>query len=421
MRQIRLCIFLLLGAVLPLAAAPVAFYRFGERVDRFLLQGLDTSYIGLPEHSWRLALNNSEVGVNSKYTTWVDPETPVTLVSNTTPSIGLGFNAGYRGFGFGYSWDVMNAYSVNWNVSLGSKSVGLEFMRNVSTNLKGSFVVGDITDPTIPKLEKGELKISNTSLTAWYALNSAHYSHNAAIKQSFIQKRTAGSLLLSVAYRSSEVEKPDSLKWEYDEYTNTLVDGVVGIITRQLAVGLGYGINYTPNKGKVILHLAANMEVVCYSVNHVSYVLAAAANLPGEPQFVLTPAKPVHVTGNMRAAVSWEINEWVHLSAWAQARHIGFSSNKAGGLTVLDVNNWNWQAHLSLGVRFGAGKKRVRKALDESAGLAQAEAPVLAADTISATTDTIPTVTAQPVKADPLERPAKLPRWLTDFFFSPRL
>ena len=371
--------------------ATAFFFRVGQWVDDFQLRGLDTAYIALPEHSWSIALNNSEVGINDTYTTWTDAATPVALRAQTTPSLGIGFNAAYRGYGGGYSWDVLNAYTTNWNVSMGSKIMGIEFMRSVSTNLTGKFLVDGTYDPSLPMLNKGEFRISNMSLTAWYALNAAHYSHNAATKQSYIQKRTAGSLLLSVAYMSSQMNILDSAKYIQDDDMSVLFDGVTGTITRQVALGIGYGINYTPNHGKVLLHAAANMQVVFYSINHVSYSFAPNVTMHGEPQYALHPSSPVHVAGNLRAAVSWEINQWVHLSAWGQANNLRFAS-KAGDMTTFTISTWHWQAHINVGVRFGAGKKRVREVLGEPE---QELAPAVP------------------------EKPSKLPRWITDYFFSP--
>jgi len=393
----HIILFALLIGSAPLTAtasspskAAVFFHRAGAWVDNFQLSGLDTTYIGLPEFRWRVTLNNGEVGMNSTYTTWVDPVTSVALVSKTTPSVELGFNAGFRGFGGGYSWDLMNAYSSNWNLSFGSKGLGIEFQRTVSTNVTGQFMVDGHIAPTLPRIEKGNMRLANTSLTAWYSLNSAHYSHNAATKQDYIQKKSAGSLIVSVAYMSSEMEILDSLRNLDEGYVLTAVDGVTSTITRQVALGIGYGINYTPNHGKVVLHASAHMQVVCYSVNHVSYQYPDSIYLPGVPQYMLRPAKPVHVTGTMRAGVSWEINRWVHLGAWAQANHLRFKS-EAGNLSVLEIGNWNWQAHLTIGVRFGASKKRSREVLGE---------PEPKPDTI------VP------------EKKSKLPQWLTDYFFS---
>ena len=368
--------------------ATVFFYRAGRWIDQFELSGLDTNYINLPERSWRVAQTSSLVGINNTYTTWADPSTPIPLRARTTPSVELGFNASYRGLGGGYSWDVLNAYTTNWNLSLGSKGMGIEFMRNVSTNLQGRF-----QDNYGPTLNKGEFRISNISLTAWYALNSKHYCHHAATKQNYIQRKTAGSLLLSVAYMSSEMKILDTLKFIKDEDMSTLVDGVTGMITRQVAVGIGYGINYTPNQGKVLLHLAANMQVVCYSINHISYAPPTTVRLPGEPQYVLRPASPVHVTGTLRSAVSWEICEWAHLSLWAQANHLGFSS-KGGDMSALSIDNWHWQVHLNIGVRFGASKKRIRQVLGEP---------------------------EKPAKPAPTTPKSKMPLWVTDYFFSSSL
>ena len=111
----------------------------------------------------------------------------------------------------------------------------------------------------------------------------------------------------------------------------------------------------------------------------------------GEPQYALHPSSPVHVAGNLRAAVSWEINQWVHLSAWGQANNLRFAS-KAGDMTTFTISTWHWQAHINVGVRFGAGKKRVREVLGEPE---QELAPAVP------------------------EKPSKLPRWITDYFFSP--
>lgn len=368
----------------------VFFFGLAEKIDKFLLHGLDTNYISLPEYRWSAALTTGGTGINATYTTWADPATPIALRSQSTPSLDLGFNVGYRGYGGGYSWDLLNAYTTNWNLSLGSVFIGIEFLRNVSTNLTGYFAVDGVNENDFPMLNKGEIRIANTSLSAWYALNSAHYSHNAAIKQGYIQKRTAGSLLLSLGYMSSEMNLLDSAKYIHDENMSILFDGVTGMITRQVAVGIGYGINYTPNKGKVLLHAAASMQVVCYSVNHVSYLPPAGVYLPGEPQYMLRPASPVHVTGNMRAAVNWEINQWVNLSAWTQANNLRFAS-KRGDMTTLGISNWYWQAHLNVGVRFGASKKRIRQVLGEPEPKAVTEET---------------------------KQKSKLPQWVTDYFFS---
>ena len=185
------------------------FYRMGNWVDNYLLRGIDTSYIGLPEHSWRVAYTNGMVGVNSNLTSFTEAQNngvqTVTLLNKTTPSVDLGFYAGYRGFGFGYSWDAINAYAQRLSFSLGSKFIGIDFSIHTSTNIHTNLQFGDQQSWDFGK---DKVIITNASLNLWYALNAAHYSHQAAVKQSYIQKKTAGSLLLHLAYMSSQVQLP---------------------------------------------------------------------------------------------------------------------------------------------------------------------------------------------------------------------
>ena len=179
---------------------------------------------------------------------------------------------------------------------------------------------------------------------------------------------------------------PDT--FAYSAHTQAfLVDSVMRVVTHQIAVGIGYGINYTPNHGKVLLHFAANLQLVCYSINQLSLAVNSSLSqqLRAEPFYNISPKYPVHVTGNIRAAVSWEINRWVHLSLWAKANNIRFRSHQ-GELADIRMRNWNWQVHLNIGVRLGAGKKRVREALADE-----------------------PLPEPRPVRA------SKLPQWVTDY------
>ena len=373
------------------------FYRIGDWANNYLRKGIDTSYIDLPEHSWRFAATVASTGINSRITSDIGAE-QWSLLNSAQPSLDLGFYAGFRGLGFGYSWDVLHAYSRRLNLSLGSKYIGVDFTLQTS---------GDITTSAAYKqtplgeLGKNLVTITNANLNIWYALNAAHYSHNAAVKQSYIQKKTAGSLLLHLSYMSHQVHFNDTLQIigveeEGRALLPALMSGMTGMTTRQIALGLGYGINYTPNKGKVVLHASAALMLVCYTVNHIMYDVpdSLIAHLPsGEPMFVLHPSSPVHVTGNVRAAVSWEIHRWIHMSAWATADHIRFQSAATANGNTLSLANWSWKAQLCFGVRVGAGRDRLERALGK---------PVEKDDDLATL------------------KKSKLPLWLTDFFWSPK-
>jgi hypothetical protein len=373
------------------------FYRIGNRVDHYLTQNIDTDYISLPEHSWRIAYTNAMVGVHSTLSSsTVFPdygEVNFALANRTTPSVDLGFYAGYRGLGFGYSWDALHAYAQRLSFSLGSKFIGIDFNIQTSTNITTNVSYnGDY----LWDLGKTDVVITNASLNVWYALNAVRYSHQAAVKQSYIQRKTAGSPLIFLSYMSSQVDLRDSVEIPEAQrpLLPALMSSLTAVRTRQMAIGIGYGINYTPNHGKVILHASAAAQLVTYTVNLVSYYLpdSIGAGMPSQPMFNLQPSFPVHITGNVRAAISWEINKWVHLSVWATGENIRFRSKPTYNQNTIQLSNWDWKVQATIGVRLGAGKERVNRALADS-----------------------PAPEAYP------KRQSKLPRWVLEYFYSPRL
>ena len=192
------------------------------------------------------------------------------MYSTTTPSVDLGCNAGFRGLGFGYSWDALHAYAQKLNLSLGSKYIGVDFSYQKSRNIHTRTEVNGTPLPFLDN--ENNVYIRNTNLSIWYALNAAHYSHSAAMKQSYIQRKSAGSLLLHLSYMSSQIALGDTIMIHGAERPTlqSMMSGIRSMTTRQVALGIGYGINYTPNQGKVLLHASASAMLVCYSVNHVA-------------------------------------------------------------------------------------------------------------------------------------------------------
>lgn len=83
------------------------------------------------------------------------------------------------------------------------------------------------------------------------------------------------------------------------------------------------------------------------------------------------------------------------MSLWAQGQNLRFRA-KTDEEALVRLVNWNWQAHLAIGVRIGAGKKRVDKTLE---GYSLPE---------------------RYNNAYVAPMPSKIPQWITDFFFSPR-
>ena len=379
------------------------FYRAALWFDNFTMKGLDTAYLTLPEYPFRVAFTNSEVGINSKFTVrYNDIIGQVQLQSVSTPSIDLGFHVGFRGLGFGYSWDALHAYAQKLNFSIGSKSLGIELLHQKTTNLNSTISVPDMEIFEPFDLGDKEVSIKNTTLHAWYAFNARHYSHNETMKQTMIQRRSAGSLLVSLSYLNSDISFGHDTT-RHNQTVAVIMSGINKVVTHQVAAGVGYGINYTPNHGKVVLHASATMQVVFYSVNYISYT--SVDTLPDfvYPSYEIKPTSPVHVAGTVRAAVSWEINKWVNMHVWAKADNLSFTAKSKNSL--FQLQNWNWQANISIAVRFGVSKDKIRRELS------------IIEPTPQLTPKTEEVVAPEVVTTEKKRR--ELPRWVTDYFFSP--
>ena len=366
----------------------IFFHKAAAWIDNIVLRGFDTAYVNLPEYRWRVALTTGETSV---YSDFKSNDTyyfgDVTLRSISRPSAELGFNAGYRSIGFGYSWDLLHAYAQNLSFTAGSKMIGLDFARIRSTGFRTMLEMPMYLDQPEDLGEFG-VHLMHTNASLWYAVNWRRYSHNAAIKQSYLQKRTAGSPIVTVSYSATNIAFNDSLN-----LLPQLTYNIQNLVTHQAAVGAGYGINYTPNQGKVLLHAAAVAKLAFYSINYVSFSGMDSISDFATPTFEIRPKTPFHFSGYLRAALSWEINRWVHLTAWAMAENVRFSA--AADKADVHFSNWYWSAHIDFGVRFGAGMRRTKEVLK-------------------------PTVFDLPPAPNTTPSGTTFPAWITDYFYTPQ-
>ena len=311
----------------PVSKGMLWFYSLGLKVDRFLLRGVDTAYIGLPEHGWRLAYTNGMIGVNSQLSNIYEvgsveglPQIKITLLNRTRPSVDLGFNAGYRSLAFGYSWDAINAYSRRLNFSFGSKAIGLDFQMQTSSNINSYLLLNgeEIKDFPLPP---NIVRITNANLSVWYALNSAHYSHQAAIKQSYIQRKSAGSFLLAASGQGQQAN--------FDgEQTMKLTMTNIGI-------GAGYGYNYVPREGW-LLHISALPTFIIYSKTSITFDDQRVPMSYHFPEAI--------ITGRGAAIYQWR-NKFLGLS-------MVFNFTNIGDEERLSIHNIKWRVRTFFGLRF---------------------------------------------------------------------
>ncbi len=250
----------------------------GTFLDSMAVKGLDRRYIDAPKKPWQVILrgNINQSDLKLSTTTNHAEEVMPLFVGDLTwepriktdPATYLGFWAGYRGYGFGYSWNVGGDKGriLTFGATGGSYGVNLRIHwfdnDEPEVNLKGTlyyetdegkqtsapFDYDDIIEIGSP------IKTRALFLDGYYLFNKK-CSYAAAYDQSVIQKRSAGSLMAGAMYFHSSTD--------YDNDLNAdmimLMNDIAIFKSDQISVGAGYIYNWVPVKGLLISAMAIPM------------------------------------------------------------------------------------------------------------------------------------------------------------------
>ena len=230
------------GLSLPLSAQNL-FQRVDSTLTANYRKGnIDTNYISRPMTKWTLKARYNLSG------TKIEAEgvengrhfrSELTADNKSTLSVAVS----YLGFSVSAALNPAklmgkyNDYEVNIN-SYGNR-FGWDFIYQDARNFTGWHDhegVGRI------ELPADMLSVKTLNLNAYYAFNGRRFSYPAAFSQSYIQRRSAGSLLLAASGMAQHATLDWLLKTEL-KMTN-------------IGIGAGYGYNYVPARGW-LLHLSA--------------------------------------------------------------------------------------------------------------------------------------------------------------------
>ena len=136
-----------------------------------------------------------------------------------------------------------------------------------------------------------------------------------------------------------------------NQMASAMLNGLKKIEFYQAAVGLGYGYNYTPNQGRLLMHISAAPLLVFFNKNFIT----AAVDVPlsDGSRFQTDISKEVKtkhkyfLTGVARASVHYNLSKQVYVGAAALVNDIHFSS--ASGV---EIQMDDWIVNASVGVRF---------------------------------------------------------------------
>ena len=386
-----LVLLLMVGGCLPVAAAeegdgsPVINFvrKVGSFLDTMAVKGLDRRYIDAPEKPWQVILRgNINQSILSMNTTTSHAEDVLPFMYGdmtweprikTKPATYLGVWAGYRGYGFGYSWNVGGDKGriLTFGATGGSYGVNLRIHwfdnDEPQVYMKGTALM-DVTeagDPVYSPIEyNGVVEMGSPIRTRalfldGYYLFNKRCSYAAAYDQSVIQKRSSGSLMVGGMYVHSATEYDDDINADLI----MLMDDIGVIKSDQISAGVGYIYNWVPAKGLLVSAMAIPMltfynrhKIWRYDSNLKELVDNGGwdefMDMPEEDYMIWEAPKDHIVSKNSniklsydaRLSVTYEWNNRVFINAYGQLNGFGFKLDQVSGR----LNDWYINASVGL-------------------------------------------------------------------------
>lgn len=361
---------------------PPAVVRFikkvGAVIDSMSVKGLDRQYIEAPKHPWQVLLkgniNQSDLRLKSR----IDGSSMFVGVMGdmyweprikTDPATYAGIWAGYRGYGFGYSWNVGgdNGRILTFGATGGSYGINLRIhsFSNDEPEVRYAYLYHDddgllqYESDSYHSLLASPIKTRTLLLDAYYFLNGKRFSYAAAYDQSVIQRRSAGSFMIGGMYYHSHINYAEDDNAAFILY----MDDIGRIKQWQVSLGAGYAYNLVPCKGLLISAMAMPMLTVYdrhktwrYNSNYRELAVDEAEHsleeimeldwrLKAKPLSVNTRHSGMNLNFDVRLSVTYQLNRFF-INAYGQYSNFQY---KDGG--VKGVLN-DWYVNAALGVRF---------------------------------------------------------------------
>lgn len=307
---------------------------------------MDTTYIGRYPYHWDARLFYTSTGLR------------IDNVSDGRISLGTGMNhrvgvgLSYRGLGLSYSRAIGKKLNFNFTVDSYSKHLGIEYALRFTTGLKGTF-----DTPTELKPDLNSVLLGESRLNLFWSFNP-RFSYAAAMKQSKIQRRSAGSFIAAASWSVWDVVSfkdggeiavnANQAAFKDKDLTQTLLFELLAsnMFYNRVSVGAGYGYNWVLRNQHWLLHASA---VPMWSVYE-------ATTIRREGVKVHTPYPngwiAVSFTGRAGAYYRWADHWSVGLSGVInQMASRNFLNRSSQGFHLFSAHDW--QFRLSLAYRFG--------------------------------------------------------------------
>lgn len=287
----------------------------------------DTLYIFKPRQKWTLKLrtnlSGNEMVVHSNYN-GDDRRADMHAAHKLTFTIGLGF----RGINISFAANPLKWAGKNkdfeYNLNSYSNRYGFDVIYTNANTFRGRESMGG----THYDIEAGDVRQKMLTVNGYYAFNYRRFSFPAAFTQSQVQRRSAGSWLLSMMFLD------ESLKHDTDAGMGDITLPSSVLHTYSLGIGGGYGYNLVlPHSW--LIHASLTPEVVVY--NH------SNLKLNGEKSKM-----PYRFPNFMTVARGAVVHNWEHYFA---ALSIVFNYGDIGDYDSMRLYQFKWRLRATWGFR----------------------------------------------------------------------
>ena len=232
------------------------FRRTFRAIDRFLSYrqrriDFDTTYLSRPLDRWslRFSVNYKE---NQMFGIGTLEGEKVLASVHSRPELSQTFGVSYRDIGLSFTINPDSFFGEKEDIGFGlswyGQSMGVKLETNITKSFSGTVTVGD----TLYDIPKGSVDQFKTELSGYYIFNSRRFSYPAIINQGYVQKRSAGGIILKADAKWAMLHSEG-----FSHLGNTPLDINYFIVS----AGGGYGYNYVFPRG-VMLHASGTASLV---------------------------------------------------------------------------------------------------------------------------------------------------------------
>lgn len=217
-------------------------------VDSSDFKGIDTAYVFVPDEPF-IVFTNAYLS-NNWMRVGLAPEGQADLLRlsgnlNSIPSTTVSAGLYYHGWGLSYSRGFSDYDDTDFTYTFYGRSYGLEYRYHNSHSLHGMLDAegDDVPAPSL-RVEESMGRLRTTMFNAYYVFDSYRFSHNAAMAQTAIQRRSCGSWLAIGNYT-------------YGSYTPSRVEELLNferMSVSNINLGAGYAYNYVFSHEHCLLH-----------------------------------------------------------------------------------------------------------------------------------------------------------------------